>query len=104
MLAFSCPLEPDGYGVRSVASTLGRAGNGVNPRLAPNPNKGACETAVFPESESTGPLVFGLMSRSRFRLSSSLLEPHNHDWSCSDSDGPGQGFVGGLRSRTLRPR
>jgi len=46
MLSFSCPREPDGYGVRSIASTLGRAGNGVNPSLARNPCRGACETAT----------------------------------------------------------
>ncbi len=46
MLPFSCPHEPDGYGRPSMASTLGRAGNGVNPRLARSPRGGACETTT----------------------------------------------------------
>lgn len=46
MLSFSCPREPDGYGIRSIDSTLGRAKIGVNSRLAPNPNEAVCETAT----------------------------------------------------------
>jgi hypothetical protein len=45
MLSFSCPRKPDDYGMSRIASTLGRAGNGVNPRLALSTPRGACETA-----------------------------------------------------------